>query len=173
MSRSGNRFHHFGTLEHWIGNQLKVENAILDGEIVCPDDTGRSIFKNVIFSRGRCRFFAFDLLWLDGQDLRGLPLVERKARLKELIGRKKSALLYVDHIEHHGRAVFEQACRLDLEGIVAKPKRAIYFAEVKKPAWIKIKDPAYSLKKLGVSTQAPQLEPPLLFPYHLKSIPLQ
>lgn len=43
----------------------------------------------------------------------------------------------MDHIEHHGRAVFEQACRLDLEGIVAKPKHAPYIADVKKPAWIK------------------------------------
>ena len=147
VSRNGNRFHRFGELERWMGKQLKVENAILDGEIACPDENGRSIFKNVLFRRGECRFFAFDLLWLDGEDLRGLPLLERKARLKKLIGRKKSALLYVDHIEHQGRAVFEQACRLDLEGIVAKPKTAIYLADVKKPAWIKIKNPAYSQKE--------------------------
>lgn len=122
-------------------------NAILDGEIVCPDETGRTIFKHVLFHRGVCRFFAFDVLWLDGEDLRGLPLLGRKARLKKLIGRKRSALLYVDHIEHQGRAVFEEACRLDLEGIVAKPKSAIYLADVKKPAWIKIKNPAYTQKE--------------------------
>jgi bifunctional non-homologous end joining protein LigD len=103
VSRNGNRrFHNFGTLEQWLGRQLRVQNAILDGEIVCLDETGRSIFKNVLFRRGACRFFAFDILWLNGEDLRTLPLVTRKARLKKLIGRRRSALLYVDHIEQSG-----------------------------------------------------------------------
>ena len=57
VSKKRKRFHRFGELERWIGKQLKVENAILDGEIVCPDETGRSIFKNVLFRRGECRFF--------------------------------------------------------------------------------------------------------------------
>ena len=147
VSRNGNTFHNFGELAYWIAKQLSVDNAILDGEIVCPDDTGRSIFTDVMFRRRECRFFAFDLLWLNGEDVRNLPLLERKARLKTLIGRKRSALLYVDHIESQGRAVFEQACRLDLEGIVAKPKYALYRADTAKPAWIKIKNPSYSQKE--------------------------
>jgi bifunctional non-homologous end joining protein LigD len=147
VSRNGNGFHNFGILEQWIATQLRVKNAILDGEIVCPDQSGRSIFKNVLFRRGECRFFAFDLLWLNGEDLRGLPLVERKARLKKLLGRKRSAMLYVDHIESQGRAIFDHACRLDLEGIVAKPKSATYRADAKRSAWIKIKNPTYSQKE--------------------------
>lgn len=147
VSRNGNRFRNFGKLELWIGKALNKVEAILDGEIVCVDESGRSVFKDVLFHRGECRFFAFDALWLDGEDLRGLPLVERKARLKKLIGRRKSALLYVDHIEHHGRFVFEQACKLDLEGIVAKPKHAPYVAEVKKSPWVKIKNTTYSQKE--------------------------
>ena len=126
ISRNSNMFRNFGELEHWIANDLNVKNAILDGEIVCLDEGGRSVFRDVLYRRRECRFFAFDLVWLNDTDLRSLPLLERKARLKLLIGRKRSALLYVDHIEDNGRSMFEQACRLDLEGIVAEPKKAIY-----------------------------------------------
>ena len=124
VSRNGNRFHNFGALEYWLAKELKGREAIIDGEIVCVDDHGRPIFKDVLFRRRECRFFAFDLLWLNGEDLRGLPLIERKARLKKLIGTKKSVVLYVDHVEQRGREVFEIACKLDLEGIVAKPRTA-------------------------------------------------
>ena len=62
------------TLEH---------DAILDGEIVCLDDQGRSQFYDLMFNRAEAHFYAFDLLWLDGEDLRDRPLVERKATLKE------------------------------------------------------------------------------------------
>ena len=147
VSRNGNRFHNFGTLEKWIAKQLRVENAILDGEIVCPDETGKSVFTDLLFRRKDCRYFAFDILWLNDEDLRKLPLVERKARLKKLIGTRQSAFLYVDHIEEKGRIVFEHACRLDLEGIVAKPKAARYEAAEKKSPWIKIKNPTYSQKE--------------------------
>ncbi len=60
-------------------------DAILDGEIVCLDDQGRSQFYDLMFNRGEAHFYAFDLLWLDGEDLRDRPLVERKAMLKELV----------------------------------------------------------------------------------------
>jgi bifunctional non-homologous end joining protein LigD len=86
VSRNGNRIRSFGTLEQWIGKALKTTDAILDGEVVCLDESGRSVFKDVLFRRGECRFFAFDVLWLNGEDLRGLPLVERKARLKKSSG---------------------------------------------------------------------------------------
>ena len=63
-------------------------------------------------------FFAFDLLFLNGEDLRALPLIERKARLKRLLRRKRAPVLYVDHIEARGGQFFEKVCELDLEGIV-------------------------------------------------------
>ena len=90
-------------------------------------------------------FFAFDLLFLNGEDLRGLPLIERKARLKRLLRRKRSHVLYVDHIEVRGRDLFEKVCGLDLEGIVAKRKHSPYRATEKPSAhWIKIKNRNYS-----------------------------
>ena len=92
-------------------------------------------------------FFAFDGLWLNGEDLRKPSLVERKARLKRLLARNKPALLYFDHIEHHGRFVYEQACKLDLEGIVAKPKQALYHADVRKSPWTKSRIPPTARRK--------------------------
>jgi bifunctional non-homologous end joining protein LigD len=144
VSRSGNTFRNFKHLAEWIGDNLRVENAVLDGEIACVDDSGRSVFNDLLFRRRECVFFAFDLLFLNGEDLRTLPLIERKARLKRLLRRKRSPLLYVDHIAADGRAFFKKACELDLEGIVAKRKTAVYRATGKpSPYWIKIKNPRY------------------------------
>ena len=90
-------------------------------------------------------FFAFDLLFLNGEDLRTLPLIERKARLKKLVPKKQSCMLYVDHIQLRGQKLFEKACELDLEGIVAKRKDSQYrTTDRPSPYWIKIKNPTYS-----------------------------
>jgi bifunctional non-homologous end joining protein LigD len=64
--------------------KLPVKNAILDGELVCLDNDGRSIFLDLRRRSEEARFYAFDLLWLDGQDLRGLTFLERKSRLRLL-----------------------------------------------------------------------------------------
>ena len=117
----------------------------MDGEIACVDDVGRSVFNDLLFRRKECVFFAFDLLFLNGEDLRALPLIERKARLKKLLRRKQSRMLYVDHIEGCGHKLFEKICELDLEGIVAKRKDSQYRpTEKPSPYWIKIKNPKYS-----------------------------
>jgi len=125
VSRNGNTFRNFKHLAEWIGGNLRVENAVLDGGIACVDDSGRSVFNDLLFRRRNCVFFAFDLL-LNGEDWRALPLIERKARLKRLLRRKPSPVLYVDHIEALGRQFFEKVCEHDLEGIVAKRKTAVY-----------------------------------------------
>jgi bifunctional non-homologous end joining protein LigD len=143
VSRNGNVFRRFAELGAWLGEHVPAENAILDGEVVCLDAQGRSVFKNLFYRRAACAFVAFDLLWLNGEDLRGLPLLERKKRLKRLLRKKRSRVLYVDHIEHAGRRFFAEVCRLDLEGVVAKPKAGTYRV-TKKPTWIKIKNPEYS-----------------------------
>src|SRR5215831_14623028 len=145
VSRNGKIFRNFKDLAQWIGDHLRVENAVVDGEIAYVDDFGRSVFNDLLFRRRECVFFAFDLLFLNGEDLRTLPLIERKARLKNLLRRKRSPVLYVDHIEAHGRPFFKKVCELDLEGIVAKRKSAAYRATEKaSPYWIKIKNPRYS-----------------------------
>jgi len=85
-----------------IANHLRGNEAVLDGEIVCLDQYGRSQFKQLMFRRGDPFFYCFDLLWLNGEDLRSLSLVHRKARLRRLIGQQKSRLLYLDHLESNG-----------------------------------------------------------------------
>src|SRR2546427_12579683 len=106
VSRNGNTCRNFKDLAQWIGENLRVESAVLDGEIACVDDSGRSVFNDLLFHRRECLLFAFDLLFLNGEDLRTVPLIERKARLKRLLRRKRSRVLYVDHIDGAGHKLF-------------------------------------------------------------------
>jgi bifunctional non-homologous end joining protein LigD len=62
---------------------LRAQSAILDGEIVCLDSNAVSQFKEPLYRRGCAVFFAFDLLWLNGTDLRQTPLIERKKNCKD------------------------------------------------------------------------------------------
>src|SRR5262245_56365029 len=96
VSRNGNTFRNFKNLSQWIGENLRVENAVIDGEIACVDDSGRPVFNDLLSRRRECVFFAFDMLFLNGEDLRELPLIDRKRRLKRMLGRKRSRVLYVD-----------------------------------------------------------------------------
>jgi len=144
LSRRGNAYKSFGELGSWIGRHLKVENAVLDGEIVCLDSDGRSQFDELIYRRGDPYFYAFDILWLNGRDLRDLPLVRRKEILREIIPPSPSRILYSDHIEEHGPQIFDFACQHDLEGVVAKWKFGSYLPNSNATTWIKIKNPAYS-----------------------------
>ena len=82
---------------------------------------------------------AFDILELDGTDLRDLPLVERKRRLKALLGRQDDGLQFVEHLEGDGAEIFKAACRLGLEGIVSKRADSAYRAGRSK-MWLKIKN---------------------------------
>jgi bifunctional non-homologous end joining protein LigD len=117
--------------------------AVLDGELVVLDADGRSLFYDLLRRRHPPVFVAFDLLFLDGEDLRELPLLERKRRLSALVPEQSSSLLYAQHVIGAGRALFDQVRALDLEGIVAKLAAAPYRRTVP-PHWIKIKNPAYS-----------------------------
>ena len=118
---------------------------MLDREIACVDDAGRPNFRDLLFRRRQCIFIAFDLLYLNGRDLRILPLIERKAMLKRVLRRKRSRVLYLDHVETDGRLLFEEVVKMDLEGIVCKRKDSPYKAsEEPSPHWIKIKNSQYS-----------------------------
>jgi ATP-dependent DNA ligase len=93
--------------------------------------------------RGKPVFYAFDLLWLDAKDFRGLPLIERKQSLRELIKKTDcDRLIYAQHIESHGIGLFDEICARDLEGIVCKRKRSIYKSNG--AGWLKVKNPRYS-----------------------------
>jgi len=145
ISRNGNVFRGFADLAAWIAKHLHVESAVLDGEIACVDEAGRPVFRDLLFRRRQCVFIAFDVLYLNGKDLRMLQLVERKAMLKKLLRRKRSRILYLDHVEGDGRLLFEQIVKMDLEGIVCKRKDSPYKV-TEKPSryWIKVKNSRYS-----------------------------
>jgi len=121
---------------------LPVTSAILDGEIVCLDQDGKSMFLDLLRrKRQDAAFYAFDLLWLDGVDLRPLPLLDRKQKLQCLL-KGHPGLLYAVHVPVKGVELFQVICREDLEGIVAKHKLAPYSA--KPQTWFKVLNPDYS-----------------------------
>jgi bifunctional non-homologous end joining protein LigD len=81
-------------------------------------------------------------LWLDGEDLRRISLIERKKRLKKLVKRSKNrALLLADHINGRGADLYQMICEGNLEGIAAKRKNSKYSTSAR---WIKIKNPTYT-----------------------------
>lgn len=126
-----------------LPKELTAGTAVLDGEIVCLDNQGRSQFNELLFGRGEPRFYAFDLLWCEGKDVRYDGLHERKRQLKALIPSKRW-LLYCDHVEEHGERLFEIVCNKDLEGIVCKPKKSPYQFTETKTYWLKLKNPYYT-----------------------------
>jgi bifunctional non-homologous end joining protein LigD len=102
---------------------------------------GCSQFKELLYRRGRAVFFAFELVWLDGTDLRQVPLIEGKTKLRKLIERSEcSEILYAQHIERNGKLFFEEVCERHLEGMVAKRRMSVYAEH----GWLKIKNPKYS-----------------------------
>jgi bifunctional non-homologous end joining protein LigD len=142
VSRRRNVYKSFAPLRESLA-KLRVKSAILDGEIICLDGAGRSVFKDVMHRRGEPIFYTFDLLWLNGRDLRSLPLLKRKDRLQRLLdARRPERVLYADHVEERGIEFYQAVCERDCEGIVAKRKDGIYSARDR--TWIKIKNPNYS-----------------------------
>jgi ATP-dependent DNA ligase len=100
--------------------ELPARTAYFDGELcgVLPDGrTAFNIVQNAADTHGSLVFFLFDLLFLDGEDLRALPLIERKQRLKELLGDAPSCLQYTDHQIGRGPASHRLACEHGLGGI--------------------------------------------------------
>jgi bifunctional non-homologous end joining protein LigD len=124
-----------------------LPDVLMDGEIVALDHKGAPDFSTLqaAISDGKTDnliFYAFDLLFADGQDLRRLPLGDRKAQLKELLEARPKAkaksIRYVEHIENGGDAVLQSASKLSLEGIVSKKLSAPYRSG-RSESWTKAK----------------------------------
>jgi bifunctional non-homologous end joining protein LigD len=124
-----------------------LPDSLIDGEACALDHNGAPDFPalQAALSDGKTAdlvFFAFDLLFAGGEDLRGLPLAQRKARLKTLIEAAGKTLgpriRYVDHFVTAGEAVLQSACRMSLEGIVSKRLDAPYRSD-RSEAWLKSK----------------------------------
>jgi bifunctional non-homologous end joining protein LigD len=118
---------------------ISAGSAIIDGEVIVPSENGVSDFsvlQNEL--RGRSNklvLYAFDLLYLNGFDLRKAPLFERKALLQKLID--KTDILFSESFETDGVAMFKQACKMGLEGVVSKVRDSCYNSGRGKD-WIKV-----------------------------------
>jgi bifunctional non-homologous end joining protein LigD len=124
-----------------IAEVIGPREVVLDGEVVSLNRQGKPVFESLMRGRGFLAYAAFDLLWLDGEDLRGRPLAERKERLARLLPEDTGPLYKILSIEEHGRALFSAIRKMDLEGVVAKRKEDPYRSET---AWYKIRNPGYT-----------------------------
>jgi ATP-dependent DNA ligase len=116
-------------------------SAIIDAELICTDAEGRAHFDTL---HSRCADHlaiacAFDLLMLDGDDMRRQPYDFRKAALKKLLRRSMEAIQYVEHTAGDGDEMFAAACALGLEGIVSK-RLASPYRSGRAKSWLKIKN---------------------------------
>ncbi|MDR3468069.1 MAG: non-homologous end-joining DNA ligase [Xanthobacteraceae bacterium] len=114
---------------------------VVDGELVALDAHGVARFQLLQQARrepARLRYCAFDLLFLDGRDLRGLPLVERKTRLKAALPRGR-AVVYSAHVPGSGVAAFRAAEAAGLEGVIGKRADSLYHSGRRSPDWVKLK----------------------------------
>jgi bifunctional non-homologous end joining protein LigD len=118
---------------------INAGSAIIDGEIVVPaldGTTDFSVLQNELKGKStKIVMVAFDLLYLNGYDLRKLPLIERKALLKELIAR--TAIQFSESFEVDGREVYQHACAIGLEGVVSKVRDSKYVSG-RSNDWLKI-----------------------------------
>jgi bifunctional non-homologous end joining protein LigD len=141
VSRKRNSYKSFQGLRDNLA-MLKVTNAVLDGEIVCLDSEGRSIFDDLLHRRGFPVFYAFDLLYLNDRGFRQVPLMERKRMLQTILDKSKLPdVICGKYVEGRGIDLFNEVCRRNLEGVVAKRKTGTYSTI---SGWLKIKNPSYT-----------------------------
>ena len=149
LSRRGNEL--IGWFPEIAAELERLPDVVIDGELVMPDARGHSEFHKL---RGRCAIrdpmrieaaartkpaavFAFDLLILNGDDLRSRPLLKRKAALERIL-KSISRVRYCQHIGENGERLFAEADRLGLEGIIAKKAQSPY-PRGRTPNWVKVK----------------------------------
>src|SRR5262249_41362605 len=123
-------------------NSFHCTSFTIDGEAVVCGPDGIAIF-DALHRRGtvsEAMLYAFDLLEVDGEDLRDMPFNERKKRLAKLVGRRRIGIVLSEHSKDSGALLFMHACRMGLEGIVSKRLSAPYRSGRSRD-WLKIKNP--------------------------------
>jgi len=121
--------------------RLRSRSCIIDGEAVACDDNGITSFNLVRYRHCDASIFlyAFDLIELNGDDLRPDPLEGRKATLETILAKAWPGIRFNEHMEGDGETVFRHACKLGLEGIVSKRKDSAYRSG-RSPDWLKMKN---------------------------------
>jgi bifunctional non-homologous end joining protein LigD len=122
---------------------INADEAIIDGEIVALDKKGVSSFQLLqtieVGERPPIYYYAFDLLQLNGKDLRKLPLTERKARLDQILKNAPPGIRYSASLGNDAAKLLKQVAKLGLEGLIAKRNDSIYEPGKRSGAWIKLK----------------------------------
>jgi bifunctional non-homologous end joining protein LigD len=143
ITRAGNDFSsRFPFIAMAVG-KLPVSSCLIDGEAIVCDENGLAVFELIrrhgaLASAVHC---AFDLLELDGRDLRREPIEKRKALLAKLLRGSHLSIVLNEHFEEDGATVYRAACQLGCEGIVSKRFGSPYRSG-RSPHWVKVKNPA-------------------------------
>jgi bifunctional non-homologous end joining protein LigD len=143
ITRAGNDFSsRFPFIAMAVG-KLPVRSCLIDGEAIVCDENGLAVFELIrrhgaLASAVHC---AFDLLELDGRDLRREPIEKRKALLAKLLRGSHLSIVLNEHFEEDGATVYRAACQLGCEGIVSKRFGSRYRSG-RSPHWVKVKNPA-------------------------------
>lgn len=144
ITRNGNDYtNHFSTIASSLTDLATGRAMILDGEIVITDASGKTDFQALQSylknpKDQNLTYIVFDLLALDGVDLRGQSLIERKERLKNLMKNAPYNLYYSRHIKGNGNESFAVACQTGMEGIIGK-RAGSQYSGLKNGDWIKLK----------------------------------
>jgi bifunctional non-homologous end joining protein LigD len=142
MSRSGHDLAgRFPQIVEAVGS-LPVHSCVIDGEAIVTDDKGLAVFELIREHRHRvdAELCAFDMIELDGEDLRRTRIEERKRALAKLLGRFQPGIVVNEYFEGDGAIIYKHACTLGCEGIVSKRLGSPYRAG-RSDHWLKIKNP--------------------------------
>jgi len=142
ITRAGNDFSSRFPFIAMAVAKLPIRSCLIDGEAIVCDENGLAVFELIrrhgaLASAVLC---AFDLLELDGRDLRREPIEKRKALLANLLKRQQVSIVLNEHFDEDGAAVYRAACQLGCEGIVSKRLGSPYRSGRSK-YWVKVKNP--------------------------------
>ncbi len=140
-SRAGNDFTlRFPAVAEALAS-LKVKSALVDGELVVPDEEGRPSFQLIqnVDASTPVRAILFDLLEVDGQDLREQPLMARRKRLAALLPKNGTTLFFSTELTGDPKQLLAEVAERGLEGLIAKRRDSVYEAGRRSGAWRKIK----------------------------------
>jgi ATP-dependent DNA ligase len=143
ITRNGNDFTRRFPLAAAAVTALPVRSCLIDGGAIVTDEAGLAVFELIRRARHGVQavLCAFDLLALDGADLRRLPIQQRKDRLAKLLHSPPHGIVLNAHYVGDGAKVFREACKLGCEGIVSK-RHGSHYRSGRSTAWVKVKNPA-------------------------------
>jgi bifunctional non-homologous end joining protein LigD len=142
ITRNGNDFTKRFPLAAAAIAALPGRSCLIDGEAIACDDNGLAVFELIRRHRnhGSAILCAFDLLEVDGEDLRRVPIEQRKHRLARLLRRPHHGIVLNEHFAGDGAIIFKHVCKLGCEGIVSKRLGSSYRSG-RSQHWIKVKNP--------------------------------